>query len=83
MPLGDQQGPTGTQYQISAQSVESVGEYKVTFTCTPSTDNLDAPEVADIVQKFVDLINASPDFHLTSATRTYDYAQSITPTAGS
>ncbi|XUL90990.1 hypothetical protein ACQ86D_33805 [Streptomyces galilaeus] len=48
---------------------------------TATTDNPDAPGVPDIVQKFVDMIAASPNFRLMSASRTYSYADPITPTA--
>jgi hypothetical protein len=81
MPLGTPEGPTASQWKITANSVDSAGDYPVTFDVTATTDNPDAPGVPDIVQKFVDMIDASPSFRLMSANRTYSYSDSITPTA--
>lgn len=80
MPLGDPGDPTASQWQITAQSLDSAGDYPVTFNVQATTDNPDAPAVPGIVQKFVDMIDASPSFRLMSATRTYSQAQPITPT---
>lgn len=81
MPLGTPVGPSQSQWKISADSVERVAEYPVTFSVTVSTDNIDAVGVPDVVQKFVDLIASSPAFVLRSAARTTVYAESMTPTA--
>jgi len=80
MPLGTPGDPTASQWRITAQSLDSAGDYPVSFTVDATTDNPDAPAVPGIVQKFVDMINASPSFRLTSATRTYSQSQPITPT---
>lgn len=80
MPLGTPEGPTASQWKITANSLDSAGDYPVTFDVTATTDNPDAPGVPDIVQKFVDMIAASPNFRLMSASRTYSYADPITPT---
>jgi len=80
MPLGDPDAPTASQWRITAQSLDSAGDYPVTFNVEATTDNPDAPLVPGIVQKFVDLIDASPDFRLMSAARTYSQSQPITPT---
>jgi len=80
MPLGDPGDPSASQWKITAQSLDSAGDYPVTFNVEATTDNPDAPAVPAIVQKFVDVIEASPDFRLMSAFRTYTQAQPITPT---
>lgn len=80
MPLGTPEGPTASTWKVTASSVDTVADYPVTFTVTATTDNPDAPGVADIVQQFVDLIASSADFRLNSASRSYSYAEPITPT---
>lgn len=80
MPLGDPGDPSASQWKITAQSLDSAGDYPVTFSVDATTDNPDAPAVPDIVQKFVDMIDASPDFRVVSAYRTYFQSQPITPT---
>ncbi|MFI7014379.1 hypothetical protein [Streptomyces sp. NPDC050164] len=65
---------------MAVSSVETVADYPVTFSVTATTDNPDAPGVAAIVQQFVDLLAASPRFRLLSATRSYSYSESMTPT---
>jgi hypothetical protein len=80
MPLGTPGDPTASQWKITANSVDSAGDYPVAFNVEATTDNPDAPAVPGIVQKFVDMIDASPNFRLMSATRTYSQSQSITPT---
>lgn len=81
MALGEAQGPSQTKWTISADSVDRVAEYPVTFTVTVSTDNLDDPAVTTVVQKFVDLLASSPQFVLRTAARTSLYAEPMTPTA--
>lgn len=81
MPLGEPVGPSQTQWTISADSIDKVTGYPVTFTATVFTDNLDDPAVTPVVQKFVDLVDSSPEFVLRSAARTSSYAESMTPTA--
>jgi hypothetical protein len=81
MPLGTPEGPTASQWKVTANSVDSAGDYPVAFNVTATTDNPDAPGVPDIVQKFVDMIAASPNFRLMSANRSYSYSEPITPTA--
>lgn len=81
MPLGQPAGPSQSKWTISADSVDRVAEYPVTFTTTVTTDNIDDPGVPAVVQQFVDLIAASPEFVLRSAARTSTYAESMTPTA--
>ncbi|MFG2276979.1 hypothetical protein ACGFNY_45390 [Streptomyces chartreusis] len=80
MPLGDPGDPSASQWKVTAQSVDSAGDYPVTFSVEATTDNPDAPAVPGIVQKFVDMIEGSADFRLVSASRTYSQAQPITPT---
>ncbi|KUN92027.1 hypothetical protein [Streptomyces caeruleatus] len=80
MPLGTPEGPTASQWKVTAQSLTTIGEYGVTFNVTATTDNPDDPGMADIVQAFVDLIASSPDFRLNSASRSYSYSEPITPT---
>jgi hypothetical protein len=77
MPLGTPEGPTASQWKVTANSVD----YPVAFNVTATTDNPDAPGVPDIVQKFVAMIAASPNFRLMSAARSYSYSEPITPTA--
>ncbi len=81
MPLGNPQGPSQAKWTITADSVNRVAEYPLTFTTVVSTDNIDAPGVPAIVQAFVDLIASSPTFVLRSAGRTSTYSESMTPTA--
>jgi hypothetical protein len=81
MPLGTPEGPTASQWKVTANSVDSAGDYPVAFNVTATTDNPDAPGVPDIVQKFVAMIAASPNFRLMSAARSYSYSEPITPTA--
>jgi len=80
MPLGTPEGPTASTWKVTVNSVDSAGDYPVTFTAVATTDNPDAPGVADIVQQFVDMVAASPKFRLMSASRSYSYAEPITPT---
>lgn len=80
MPLGTPGDPSASQWKVTAQSLDSAGDYPVTFDVEATTDNPDAPAVPDIVQKFVDMIEASPSFRLMSASRTYSQSQPITPT---
>lgn len=80
MPLGDPGEPNASQWRIVANSTDSAGDYPVAFNVEATTDNPDAPAVPGIVQKFVDMIDASPDFRLMSAARTYSQSQPITPT---
>jgi hypothetical protein len=81
MPLGSPQGPTLSQWRVSARSVDRAGDYPVELAVSVSVDNPDDPAVGPIVQKLVDLIAGSPAFVLGSATRTYSYTESMTPTA--
>lgn len=81
MPLGTPQGPSQSQWKVTANSVVLVGDYPVSFDATVATDNPDADGVADIVQQFVDLIAKSPDFRLVSASRSYGYSEQMTPSA--
>jgi hypothetical protein len=80
MPLGDPGDPSASQWRITAQSLDSAGDYPVTFSVDATTDNPDAPAVPAIVQKFVDMIEASAGFRFISANRTYTQSQPITPT---
>ncbi|MFE4575802.1 hypothetical protein [Streptomyces chartreusis] len=66
---------------VSARSVDPVGKYTVAIAVSLAVDNPDDPAMFPIVQKFVDLIAGSQDFRLNSATRTYLYSESMTPTA--
>ncbi|MCI3272154.1 hypothetical protein [Streptomyces cylindrosporus] len=81
MALGTPQGPTASQWKVTAQSVATVADYPVTFQVEATTDNPDAAGMADIVQAFVDLIAQSTGFKVVSASRAYSYAEQITPTA--
>lgn len=81
MPLGTPQGPTQSQWKVTANSFATVGDYPVSFEVAVSTDNLDADGVPDIVQQFVDLIAGSAAFKLVSATRSYGYTEQMTPSA--
>ncbi|MFE7273048.1 hypothetical protein [Streptomyces sp. NPDC057623] len=81
MPLGSPEGPTQSQWKVSARSVDRVGDYPVEIAVSLSVDNPDDPAMAPIVQKLVDLIAGSPDFLLSSAARSYSYSESMTPTA--
>jgi hypothetical protein len=81
MPLGNPEGPTASQWKVTVGSTDMAGDYPVTFEAVATADNPDAPEVAGIVQKFVDMVNASGSFRLLSAERTYSYSEAITPTA--
>jgi hypothetical protein len=53
----------------------------VTFDVTVSTDTPGTDDMAGIVQKLVDLVDVSPDFQVTIATRTYSHVERIMPTA--
>ena len=81
MPLGTPQGPTQSQWKVTANSVATVGDYPVAFAATVLADNPDADGVPDIVQQFVDLVAKSPDFKLVSATRSYGYTEQMTPSS--
>ena len=81
MPLGTPEGPTASQWEVIVNSVDTAGDYPVTFTVEATTDNPDAPEVPAIVQKFIDTVTTGDAFRLVSATRTYSYSESMTPTA--
>ncbi|MCM1975265.1 MULTISPECIES: hypothetical protein [unclassified Streptomyces] len=45
-----------------------------------STGTRTTEDMAGIVQKFVDLVDVSPDFQVTIATRTYSHVERIMPT---
>ncbi|MCI3271387.1 hypothetical protein [Streptomyces cylindrosporus] len=81
MPLGSPQGPTQSEWRVSARSVAHVGDYPVDFNIAVLVDNPDDPAVGPIVQKLVDLIDGSEDFDLGVASRTYAYTEAMTPTA--
>lgn len=81
MPLGTPEGPTQSRWKVQFSSTTMIGDYPVSFDVTATTDNPDAPEVEGIVQQFVDLLASSPQFWLLSATRSYSYSESMTPTA--
>ncbi|GGV86683.1 hypothetical protein GCM10010294_67590 [Streptomyces griseoloalbus] len=80
MPLGTPQGPTASQWKVTATSQATLGDYGVQFDVIATTDNPDDPGVAPIVQAFIDLLANSPDFRVNNATRTYSYLEPITPT---
>jgi hypothetical protein len=80
MPLSTPDGPQSSQWLINAASILMVGEYPVTFEIRPTPDNPDADGVSEAIQKFVDLIDTSPDFTVNYAGRTYNYQQRMTPT---
>ncbi|QKW06270.1 hypothetical protein HUT18_07505 [Streptomyces sp. NA04227] len=80
MPYGTPEETSRRTYRARAISVESVGEYKLMITCDAETDNMAAPEVAALFQKFVDHLSTSPDFTVT-ATRTKEFVEQVTPTA--
>jgi hypothetical protein len=80
MPLGTPEGPTASTWKITANSIDPIGEYLVTFAIAATTDNPDDPKMPLVVQKFIDLVHASPDFRFISATRSYSYTEPITPT---
>jgi len=81
MPLGTPEGPTASQWTINAVSDLRVGEYPVPFEIKAMPDNPDADGVYEIIQRFIDLIDSSPDFQVTYANRSYGYQQRVTPTA--
>jgi len=81
MPLGTPEGPTQSQWTLNAVSVLRVGEYPVPFEIRALPDNPDADGVYEIIQRFIDLIDASDDFQMSHATRTYTHIQRITPTS--
>ncbi|MEU5094953.1 hypothetical protein [Streptomyces sp. NPDC020996] len=80
MPFGTPQGPTQSKWQVAANSVAGINGYPVEFSVTAAADNPDDPDMAGIVQQFIDLIASSPNFKVTSASRSYGYQQPITPT---
>ncbi|MDG9703825.1 hypothetical protein [Streptomyces sp. DH37] len=80
MAYGEPNGPHTHQYEIWVRATEHAGEYPVSFTVRPDTADISAAEAEAVMQKFVDLIDSSPDFTLSSASRTYRYHQAITPT---
>jgi hypothetical protein len=79
MPLGTPGDPSASQWQITAQSLDSAGDYPVTFNVQATTDNPDAPAVPGIVQKFVDMIR-DPHLHAGSAHHAYRLIGPPTPT---
>lgn len=81
MSLGTPQGPSASVWTINAVSVLAVGEYPVPFEIRALPDNPDADGVSEVIQKFVDLIDGSPDFQVSYAGRTYTYQERMTPTA--
>ncbi|MEU5685780.1 hypothetical protein [Streptomyces venezuelae] len=66
-------------YTARAVSKQQIGEYRLTVTCRAETDNMMAPEVEVLFQKFMDTLSASPDFTVT-AQRTTEFAENITAT---
>ncbi|WP_409235701.1 hypothetical protein [Streptomyces sp. PA5.6] len=81
MPYGTPETSGVRAYTARAVSKEQIGgEYRLTVTCRAETDNMMAPEVEVLFQKFLDTLSASPDFTVT-AQRTTEYAEDVTPTA--
>ncbi|MFI7322748.1 hypothetical protein [Streptomyces venezuelae] len=80
MPYGTPEKSGVRTYTARATSKEQIGEYRLTVTCRAETDNMMAPEVEVLFQKFLDTLSASPDFTVT-AQRTTEYAEDVTPTA--
>jgi hypothetical protein len=80
MPINAPQGPTATEWEIRANSVDTVGSYPVTLTIKATTDNPSDPAMAPIVQQAVDALHESPNFNVISAGRTISYTESMTPT---
>ncbi|MGW1405016.1 hypothetical protein [Streptomyces sp. NPDC002403] len=80
MPISAPQGPTGTEWEIHADSVDRVGDYPVTLVIKASTDNPSNPAMLPIVQQAVDVLEQSGQFRVRSAGRTLTYTESMTPT---
>lgn len=80
MPLASPEGPTQSQWSISAASTALIGDYEVRFDVVATTDNPDDPAMPGIVQAFVDHIVTSPDFRVYNARRTSVYTEMMTPT---
>ncbi|WP_306333904.1 hypothetical protein [Streptomyces sp. KL118A] len=80
MPYGTPEESGVRTYSARAVSKEQIGDYRLTITCRAETDNMMAPEVEALFQKFLDTLSTSPDFTVT-AQRTKEYAEDVTPTA--
>ncbi|MEU8756203.1 hypothetical protein AB0C88_37525 [Streptomyces chartreusis] len=63
---------------LQFRSVALAGDYPVSFQVAVSTENMSDPAVTGLVQSFVDVVHASPDFLLTSGTRSTSYTETIT-----
>lgn len=81
MPYGTPNGPADPRYVLQFRSVALAGDYPVSFQVAVSTENMGDPAVTGLVQTFVDVVHASPDFLLTSGTRATSYSETITPSA--
>lgn len=80
MPYGEPQGPSGHQYSLTFDSVAQIdGYYPVKFQVSVSTEYVGNEAVPGIVQSFVDMVSASPDFVLSSAVRRTQYTENLTP----
>lgn len=80
MPISEPEGPTATEWEVTADSVEHAGGYPLTMHIRFTTDNVSHPAVQGIVQQAVDLIDGSPAFNVMSGVRQVTFAEYMTPT---
>ncbi|NUS26134.1 MAG: hypothetical protein HOV92_18185 [Streptomyces sp.] len=65
-------------YHANVRSVALVGDYPVDITCVASTDNINADQVAEVFQAFVDMVANSSAFTIASAVRQQSWSENIT-----
>lgn len=78
MSYGTPVGPADPQYVLQFRSIALAGEYPVMFHVAVSTENVADPAVAGLVQAFVDVVHASPDFNFVFGSRSTSYTESLT-----
>jgi hypothetical protein len=63
---------------LTFRSTTLADGYPVTLRVDVSTEAMGDPAVEGVVQKFADLVHATPDFNLTSGSRMTSYTETIT-----
>ncbi len=81
MPFGTPQGPAQSQGKVTANSTarSATTRSPSMWRCPPTPPGTD--DMAGIVQKSLGLLDVSPDFQVTIATRTYSHVERIRLTA--
>ncbi|KMS68407.1 hypothetical protein ACZ91_66900 [Streptomyces regensis] len=80
MPLSPPEDLGHSAWAVQIRHTSIVAGYPVHFQAVLDTEIPDHPDVIAIVQKFVDVLDSSPEFVVWRAVRTYPRTQLMTPT---